>query len=265
MVQNQRAVTGQHLAVEDGAKFEFFKGINRARDIFRELGECWNDRLVLEGNSYVEHYCRGRMAFIVYCKGSLLPQLEPPRVVREVGLPIRKENVSMLILKADIRELHKLEHWNEQLMLVHDTHVVQGPQGPIPRLVGLYVIDDKIAQLDSPTMVGKPLLFQSAIYGTFKFLPRVSDWKARPFVGLRRNVAKGAVVHQVESASHVMESISNDESSRSRGEFMDKNDENMAAPLVLLDANGVKIRGGKINHELIQVADVLHGPFNLFP
>jgi hypothetical protein len=151
-------------------------------------------------------------------------------------------------------------------MLVHDAQIVQGPQGPVPSLVGLYDIHDKITQPDNARMVGTFLLCQSAIYGTYKFLPLISDWKARPFVGHpSTDSIECSVVQQIKSASHIVQGIPDDERGGTDRELPEECDEHMIAPFVFLNGHGVKIGIGKIGNELIQVMDVLHGPFNLFP
>ncbi|MGA9040369.1 MAG: hypothetical protein WB421_07530 [Terriglobales bacterium] len=253
------------VSIEGREQFQSFKGINHARNILREASERWNDRLVLEGNSYAECYARGRMALVVYLKLSPSASLEPVRILRKVGLPLCQENLSMLILKADVRESHYLENWNQQFMFVRDVHIVQGPEGPISSLVSLHVVDHEVPQADSTCMIDKFLLFQSAIYGTYKFFPRVSDWKARPVVSHSRYAIKSSVVQQIKSASHVMQRITNDEGSSGFRELSNENNENTVLPSVFLDSERVKIGSGKDRDKLIQVTDVLHGPFNLFP
>jgi hypothetical protein len=62
-----------------------------------------------------------------------------------------------------------------------------------------------------------------------------------------------------------MKSVADNNGGIIDGKLPKKCNEEMVAPSVLLDANGVKVRSGKINQELVQVTDVLHDPFNLFP
>jgi hypothetical protein len=252
-------------SVKESPQPKCFEGINRARDILREIGERWNDRLILEGNSYVEYYRRGRMALIVCLKNSFPVQSEPVGILRKVGLPIRREDIPVLIFKANIRESHYLKHWDEQLMLVENAHIVQGPEGPIPSLVGFYFIDNKIPQLNGARVTGKTLLFQSSVNLSYKFMPLISDWKARPVIGFPSQAIECTVVHEIKSASHIVQSISDDESSIADREMSEKSNEDFVTPFLFLDSDGVKIRSGKGRNEFVQVMDVLHGPFNLFP
>jgi hypothetical protein len=250
----------------ESANVKCFKGINRARDILRQIGDRWNDRLVIEGNLRAEQYRRGRMAFLVYLKLSAAAEPKPVGVFSEVGLHICRENVAVLVLKADIGESHYLEYWNQQLMLVPDVHIVQDPQGPIPSLVGSYIVNDKIAQLESAVVSEKFLLFESTIYGTYKFLPLISNWEARPFIGHScGDSIEGAVVHKVKGAAQIMERIAYDDSPVVDRKVPEDSHGDNVAPFLLLDCDGVKIGSGKPVNEFVQVMDVLQGPFNLFP
>jgi hypothetical protein len=194
----------------------------------------------------------------------LLPADAEPVGVFGVVRPNR-ENVSVFVLKADISERHYLENWNEQLMLVRDVHIVQGPQGPIPNLVGSDDIDDEVPQRNGGPVIGKFLLFQSAIYGTYKFLPLIANWKMSMEVGLPCKFLENSVVEEIERTSQVVQGVSDDKGSRSGGKVSEECDTDTIPSLLLLHANGVEIRRGKLGQELIQVSDVLHGPFNLFP
>lgn len=151
-------------------------------------------------------------------------------------------------------------------MLVPDVHIVQGPQGVIPSLGGFYDINDNISNSKGARIVGKTLLFQSVIYGTYKFLPILADWKPRAMVGNSRSLVHGLKVENIERTSEVVERVSNDKS-RVNGRECGPVNVNMDPiyPVVFLDANGVKIRSSEGNQEFIQVMDVFCGPFNLVP
>lgn len=254
------------LQISERTNVKTLENLDCARDAFRDLHERWNDRLVGERDATAENYRRGRIALIVHLKFPRSLDFESVGVLSEVGLPVSGENVTVLVLKADTGELHYLENWNEQLVLVHDVHVVQSPQGPIPSLVGLYDINDKIAQPDNARVVDQFLLFQSAIYGTYKVLPLILDWKPRVLVGHAScDSIKDAVVQDIQCAAHVVQSVPDNERGVAGGELSGVFDRNTVAPFVFLNSDGVKIGTGKIGNELVQIVDVLYGPFNLFP
>src|ERR1039458_771436 len=169
-------------SIKEGSQGDILESVNRARHAFGDFIERWKDRLILKGNSSVENYHRGRMALVLHCNCSSPVKLKTVGTIREIGLTIREKDLFFLVLKADIGEPHQIEDWNKQLMLVPNVHIVQGPQGVIPGLVGFYDIHDDISNLKGARIVGKSLLFQSAFYGTYKFLPLVKDWEPRPLV-----------------------------------------------------------------------------------
>jgi hypothetical protein len=261
MCNGENAVTGRVGSSEPVVEVDCFKGINRARNIIGEACKRWDNRLVLERDAYSKEYCRGRMAFLVCFKFSI-SNAETVGIIRKVRQSVSQENIPVLILKADVGEPHYLECWDEQLMLVRNIHIVEGPQGAIPSRVGLYYINNEISQRNSALVVEKPLLFESAIYGAYKFMPFITNWKAGEFVGLPGNFVKDLVIEQVERTSQIMQCVSNNKSSSGSGEVFGDSDSNSIAPLLFLDANGVKIRSQKTGKELIEIADVLHGPLN---
>jgi hypothetical protein len=206
------------------------------------------------------------MALVLYCNDSSPVKIETAGIVSEVGLTGCPKNFLFIVLKADIAELHQVEYWNKQLVLVPDVHIVQGPQGVIPSLVGFYDIHNDISNGKSARVVGKTLLFQSAIYGYYKFLPPLADWKPRAMVGNSCSLVHSLKVENIERTSEVVERVSDDKS-RVNGRECGPVNINMDPiyPVVFLDANGVKIRSSEGNQEFIQVMDVFHGPFNLIP
>src|SRR6478609_4490354 len=124
-------------ALQLSSSDENIERFNRARDFFGDPAKRWQDRLSLEGCSKVEEYSCGRMALIVYCEIHSVQMSESltPRIIHENR--IKRNDGAFVILKANTLNQHKLQHWNQQLMLVPDVQVVSGPEGEITSLVGL--------------------------------------------------------------------------------------------------------------------------------
>lgn len=248
---------------KESAQSEIIESVNRARDFFGDPVKRWNDRLILKGSSYVENYCEGRMALILHCKVSFPVNLPMVGALRDVVG--REQESFFIVLKANVAKPHKIEHWDKQLMLVHDVHIVQGPQGPILSSVGLYDIHDNVTNLNSNRVIGKTLLFQSAIYSSYKFFPLIADWKPRAVICAESNAMRErSVVENINRASKIVQCVANNQSCIGRGEscLIDLN-EKMVTPFVFLDSDGVEVRFSERIQQLIQVTDVLHGPFNL--
>jgi hypothetical protein len=92
--------------LENSQQFDRLEGVNRARHAFGDFIERGKNRLVLEGNSYVENYYRGRMALVLYCNDSSPMKIETAGIISEVGLTGCPKNFFFIVLKADIAELH---------------------------------------------------------------------------------------------------------------------------------------------------------------
>jgi hypothetical protein len=252
-------------SLEKRSNLEHFESINRARHAFRNFVERLNDRLTLVGNSYVEQYRNGRMALILRCELSFPTKFDvEARFLSKDRLLVDKR-IAFIVLKAKLGKPHHIEYWDQQLMFVEDVQIVQGPKGAIPSLVGLYDIQQEIDDQRDSGISGETLLFQSAIDLTYKFLPLIANWKPCPVIGLSGcDGFKSLVVQNIQGAFEIMQDIADDESAARHVESGLVNlKSNTVAPFVFLDADGVKIRFGESLKQLIQVTDVLHGPFNL--
>jgi hypothetical protein len=162
-----------------------------------------------------------------------------------------------VVLKAHAVESQKLKNWDQKLVLVPDIQIVQGPQGVITSVIGFYAVQKEIVDT-----TGNLLIFQSGINGVYKSIPCVSNWEPRPLGGLDNH----SVVKQVESASEVMQDISDNESGIVEGKWRFINIEPKeigSLPNISIDADGVKLGTGKLGEETVNVIDVLLGPLNL--
>jgi hypothetical protein len=216
----------------------------------------WNDRLVLEGCSKVKEYCGGRMALILDVNVNVWGQSDAAGVVHQVELPLINRKM-FIVLKADTVESKKLEQWDEKLMLVPDVHIVESPEGVIPSRVGFYVVKDEIVD-----RTGDLLLFQSAIKGNYKLLPRIANWEGRP---IRRATDK-SVVEDIQSASQVVQCVTDNKCCSTEGKWrwLDVNAKVIAQLFrVFIDADSVEVRCEELCDSGVNVVDVLLGPLNL--
>jgi hypothetical protein len=234
--------------------------LDRARDFFGDPVKRWNDRLVLEGHSYIEEYVRGRLALVLHCNIPvvLFPKPNPAGFVHDVR--VNENKIVRVILKANTLKPHKLHHWNEKLMLVPDVHIVNSPEGVIPSLVGFYRIQDKVMN-----GLGDLLLFQSAIKGTYQFLPRIADWEPCPFVGSAIAPQNNLVVHEIQGAAEIVQNVPNDKRGIIGGEGRYVNPKVICSSLdIFVNTERVEVRARENAQQGIQVSDVFYGPFNLF-
>lgn len=178
---------------------------NRLRDFFGDPAKRWDDRLDLHNKAFTEEYICGRAALVLHCDIETVSTLYKRKpIVPEVEIASQPRKRSMLvILKAHIFEHHKLEHWNKKLMFVDDIKVIQSPESKIPSLVGLYNIENEIANLDNDA-----LLFKSLIKSTYKLIPRVSNRKSGPFCCGPITKDDRFVVQEVQCTPEIVQGIS---------------------------------------------------------
>lgn len=231
---------------------------NNASNHFRKVMQGLNDRLALKRGSEWKYYSRGRMALAL--------ELEIPGMFEIEGMgSIGDERPALkfglfLVLKADIKG-SKLHYREDKLMLVHDVEVVKGAKGPVPTLIGLYVIGYKLHKFPSS------LIFECRIsHHPCKYLTAFDDWK---LCVLRKAPAEknySLTKKNIETASEIMNSVPKNQGCPINRRFalVDFNAE-IVAPQVFFNAYGVEVNIAECCDSVLKIRDVLVGPFNLFP
>lgn len=230
--------------------------LNRALNLIGDPLQRWNDRLVLEGCSKVKEYRSGRMALVLDCKVPVREKPDPAGLVHDVRSFLRNQ-VTFIVLKADTVESKKLQQWDEKLMLVSNVHIVESPEGVIPSRVGFYTVENEIVD-----RTGDLLLFQSAINGVYKRLPRIKNWEPRP-VG---RTADESVVENIQSTPQVVKCVSDNQRRSVEGKWrwLNVDAKVIAACLnVFINADSVEIGIKESGNGGVNVVDVLLGPLNL--
>ncbi len=247
--------TDQHL---ERSFEERLKRVEDAGDNFRKVMERWNDRLALEGSSYWELYFCGRVALVLDCqlafqmkrRGGLVPERDAPVVDRHLH--------AFLVLKKYSPENHTLQGWDDKLVLIHNVEIVESPEGGIPSLVGFYFIPNKITNSLSR------LLFKSTVDYGYKFFPRLEDWKLCMFAGVPVLAENCLTEKNIKSTTQVMNGVSNDQGGPISWELASVPlDPQKVYPNLFIDKERIEVRIPKAADQILQVNDVLIGPFNL--
>src|SRR5689334_2020993 len=125
------------------------KSSDRINHFLADPGERWNHRFSVKRASLVEQYRSGSMALVLHLDRSAkgIGQLNAGRFVH--GVQATANDSTFVILKAHIADLHKLQHWDKHLMLVHDVENVQPPEILIPSLVGFNGFEHEVGNWDS--------------------------------------------------------------------------------------------------------------------
>lgn len=245
---------------------DFLESIDRARNFFGDPYKRWEDRLTLKsGSAYIENYISGRAALILQCNFPSVRSGErnDAGFFGEVISP--PDRIPAFIFKANIKETHKLQHFDEFLMLISDIHVVQGAEGGIPSRVGFNVVQDNVGNF-----CPNSLLFQNLNDLSFKFFPRIFEWKSTPFCGCPTTSKNELVVEMVERTSKVMENVPNNKTGRIfegiEGGHVDIEPQRVCSLFqIFFDFNGVRVRVREGYEQLVEVREVFFGPFNLEP
>lgn len=182
---------------------EYLESRNRAVRYFAELMERWDNRLTFKGLPTAKDYADGRYAIALYFKVSsagdeaeVLPGGE--RDTADI------DDVLILVLHHEVGNLCGRDHRNNQLMFVDNVELVEGPDGLLPSFVWLYRVKDKVDQ------EGHELLYFSLLKHISKAIPGLV--KREITCGFRPTMCDDDFAHhEIESGSHVVDSISENE------------------------------------------------------
>lgn len=244
------------MAIIDLANHDVF---DDATHHFNELTKRWKNRLTSQGNSRVEQYENGRISVI--CDLAITPSHFVSSYSPSADNP-RLDNVliASVVFNSDAMDHVHMHYWEQDPVLVDNVQIVQGPQGIIPSLVRLYDIHDEIADISGC------LMYQSAIDGRYKFIPRLTERKSSVVVVSVKPSKYDLINQNIQSSLKVMQSIADDQSKVSRvrhhARYLDLK-HIVSCIRICLDKERVNCT---INQEIaagVKIQDVLIGPLDL--
>ncbi|MGA3177318.1 MAG: hypothetical protein ABSE19_08210 [Candidatus Acidiferrum sp.] len=252
--------SGDRAAIESQEQLE---RLNRASDFFGDPIKRWSDWFAFVRSSKSKAYASGRAALISQY-GTPSVGISKPDAARLFGKNDRMcDDFMFVVFNADIHKSHHLKSWNQELMLVSDIHLVNGPDGEIPSLVGFYRVSNKVMD-----RAGNLPAFERSLQGSYQFLPCIANWEPCPFRRSTPAEQNNFVVEQIQSAPKVMHSISNNKSSvgqESGFRRMDIDNEVIyfVPRIDLVDGDRVGVSGAEIIQKSAQIVDMFFGSFNL--
>lgn len=143
--------------------------VHAARGELRQLMERWDNRLSTERLSFCEEYRKGRLTLVLKFKD---------RVGVDIGYAefsaVRDPDGTVVHMRTAEFERHAVEFGdrndrNQQVMLVGDVQIVESPEGVIPSLVRLDLVN-----YGADYSRGRHLHF-STLDGSFHFLSRTAN------------------------------------------------------------------------------------------
>src|SRR5215472_5804853 len=107
-----------------------------------QLLKCWDDRLTLVGESYIEEYRSVGLALVLDLKIALHVDRNLAGGVQEMLKALLGS--CFLVLKADTANRDKMGHWDDESMLIHNVQPVESRDIVIPALIGLYCDEHQV-------------------------------------------------------------------------------------------------------------------------
>lgn len=229
-----------------------------ARDELRELMQRWDNRLTLKKLNILESYHQGRLRVALHLNVAGHPEYACfsawPTPSSAVSKPRRPPDSC---LGDDQSGAEK--YWQNQAVFIDNVQVVESVQlGIIPSSVWLYDI------LDEGNNLRRDSLYCSISNGLFTFLPRFPTREARSCGGRSTAQADKLVGNMVEGDAQVVDDVTNIQ--RNPFGYLIghlKHQGGLPCLRVLLDIHTVKVSRRECREHVIEVTDVLIGPFDL--
>jgi hypothetical protein len=232
---------------------------NHARDHFRELTKRWENRFTFPSRSLIEQYQDGRFALI--CDLEISPRkIKTGKSGSACHDLIDNVVLASVVLHSDVVNHVDVQHWQQEPVLIDIVEIVQCPQGTIPSVVRLYDIHDEVADCFGG------LMYQSAINGLYKFIPRRSKREFGVVVVAPKPSKNNLVDGVIQRGFEVVQSISDDKSeiTRRRQKLCNLDFKNIVSGLgVTLNTENVKAAYRESLDFAVKIDDVLFGPFDL--
>ena len=235
-----------------------FHVLNDAADHMSQLLERWENRLILQGQSLVEEYEQGRLTLVCDLDVSMARKWSDASLRGSENPKINSNFLASVVLKAKVTQHADVHDWKQEPMLVNDVEFVQGPEGVIPSVVRFYGIHDEVRDCFGG------LMYQSALDGSYKFIPSFSKWESAMVIITPKATENNLINCNVERPLEVVEGISDHERSVSWKSFRFLVAKNIFPSLRgFIDNDVVEVTFLEIQNAVVKVTDVLLGPFDL--
>src|ERR1700690_776364 len=208
-----------------------------------------------DGRSYIEKYLNFGMSLALKCVPHSVSGCEfPPASFYDHSLV----EASVFILYVQSK-YNAIKNWEDDLVLVEDVQLVQGPQGIIPSRVGLYIVEDDISE-HTPI----PYFF-NPVDGIFNRFPRLSNWELGVAGDFYPQPSVKITPNQVKSGSKIVNNIPDNGGNILREQRIKwVVEKQLPGIFVNLSDGAVEVINKRFQCG-IKLTDVLFGPFYLEP
>ena len=237
---------------ESNQSLELF---NDAADKLRELHQRWDNRLVLEGHSFVEVYKHGRLTIVCDLEfSSLRKGNDSSFESKSQSSPLR----ASVIFQSKIRKHSELYDWKQKHVFVEDVKFVESADGFIPSIVRFYDIHNEVDDLFGG------LVYVSTLNGSYKIIPGAVDRKLSVFGSSASNFEQNIAHGEIQSALEIVDGISDEQCKIVWNGLCLSDLQNILIGIrVVLNEQSVEVSCLKEFEPTVKVVDVLFGPFNL--
>jgi len=161
--------------------------------------QSWDERLSFKGAPLWKEYIKGRISIVCYVHtsacGNCLKSATGTHAKHYVA-----EGILVIVMCTDTSNLGDSD-CRDQSVLVHYIELVEGLEEGTPFFVWLYDIDSQVAN------ILPRYSYFSAIYGCYKFLPRVAERKVCVFGGSSTCVTDDVASHDIKGGSQVVNCV----------------------------------------------------------
>lgn len=241
----------------NGTSFEVsdFQRFNDAKNKLRQLKERWDNRLRIEKMSLLEEYRKGRLSIVF----NLQPTANLDHVVSAGAIGYEgaiSDLRALVVFCVNAGDGRHAKHGDQEPVFVDVVDFVEGPEGKIPSLVRLYVVENDVAD------IGSGMLYVSLFHGNGKVLPRFMEWKMDPR-GFYSGIPNHLTGYMIKCGTEAMNSIAYNKRERDRKRLENLQLEDISARIVV-HRNAIEIiHGGKLADAGINLVDVMVGPADL--
>jgi hypothetical protein len=235
-----------------------FNHVDDAKDKLRKLMDSWNDSLSVKKLSFAEEYIKGRLSVVCYVSlGTKSDKVNASPVANSDRT--HEDRVAVSVFSSNVGKLRNRYNWDQKSVFVEIVKFAESPDGEIPGLVRLYIVNDNIRG------VRRGLLYRSLIDGIYKIVPSFVHGECGPTV-VYPGVTNYCSNDMIQRGSEVVNGIADDERNLVRQPPDGSEPENVLSGLRLyIDAETIEVGFQEGGQAGLKLMDVAYGPFDLQP
>lgn len=253
---NPKLILSGHRDRVAGDLFHSLEGSNDTQSLSRKADQCRNDFEIVSRCSLSERYLKSDLSVIL----ELASKHNSRSIdVRSGDGYCEMVNRPIWVLQLDAINSHDGEDRDQEMMFVVNVEVVDGTNIVVPTFVRFHALYQEIEQ-------GRTGRYFSCLRERrFKMLPIVSDdeFSALGTESIRTQDSDGFSISDIESTLEIMNCIANHQGNVRAQLAISKAVINELLPRISVDVHGGSVCVRRGEESLVDISDVLVGPFDL--